>query len=113
MGLLSRQAIARKLESGDVQITPSPDEQDYDSDSVDVHLGDKVYEWIAPPQGATIAIALWKKPPEEFSYKKFSATYLREVPPDKFGIVTLRPHTFYLADLRQHTKLPPDIAMHV
>jgi dCTP deaminase len=32
---------------------------------------------------------------------------------DPDGIVTLRPGTFYLADLRQYTKLPPDIAMHI
>src|SRR5262245_12077284 len=113
MGILSRQAIAKKIESSEIKIVPVPKDEDYDSDAVDVHLGDKVYEWVPPPTGSTLSISLWKKPPEEFSYKQFANHYLREVPPDNFGIVTLRPHTFYLADLRQHTTLPPDIAMHV
>ncbi len=113
MGILSRQAIARRLEVGDIIINPPPQEEDYDSDAVDVHLGDHIYEWKTPPKGATISISLWKQPPDDFSYKQFSRQYLCEVPPDNFGIITLRPHTFYLADLRQHTTLPPDIAMHV
>jgi len=114
MGILSRQAIARRLSREEIKIDPTPREEDYDSDAVDVHLGAKVYEWVTPPSGATISISLWKSPPQQpFSYKQFSQEYLREVPPDNFGIVTLRPHTFYLADLRQHTELPPDVAMHV
>jgi dCTP deaminase len=113
MALLSRRAIARKLTAGEIQISPSPSDEDYDSDAVDVHLGDNVYEWVPPPSGATLSISLWAAPPNAFSYKQFSAHYLRKVPPDNFGIVTLRPHTFYLADLRQHTVLPTDIAMHV
>jgi dCTP deaminase len=113
MGILSRQAIARKLESQEICIDPPPQEEDYDSDAVDVHLGDHVYEWVSPPTGSTLSISLWKKPPDEFSYKAFSNAYLKEVPPDNAGIITLRPHTFYLADLKQHTALPADIAMHI
>ena len=113
MGILSRQAIARRIEALEIKITPPPRDEDYDSDAVDVHLGDGVYEWGTLPAGATMSLSLWKKSPEEFSYKKFSRECLKVVPPDNFGIITLRPHTFYLADLRQHTALPPDIAMHV
>src|ERR1044071_9331106 len=113
MGILSRDAIARRLASGEIKIDPPPKDEDYDSDAVDVHLGSHVYEWVVPPSGAAISISLWKKPPDNFSFKEFARHYLREVPPDNFGIVTLRPQTFYLADLRQHTELPHDIAMHV
>lgn len=113
MGILSRQAIAKRLESREIVIDPQPRDEDYDSDAVDVHLGNHVYEWVPPPSGATLSISLWKKPPDEFRYKAFADHYLREVPPDNFGIITLRPETFYLADLQQHTSLPPDIAMHV
>lgn len=113
MGLLSRQAISRRIEAGEIKIEPQPKPEDFDSDSVDVHLGDKVYEWASAPTAATISIALWKKPPDEFSYKAFSRAYLRDVPPDNAGIITLRPHVFYLADLRQATTLPPDVAMHI
>lgn len=113
MGILSRQAIARRLENGEIRIDPAPKDEDYDSDAVDVHLGDKVYEWVTPPAGTTLSISLWRKTPDEFRYTAFAEQYLKDVPPDNFGIVTLRPHAFYLADLRQHTVLPPDIAMHV
>jgi dCTP deaminase len=113
MGILSRQAIRSRLHSGELKIEPPPRDEDYDSDAVDVHLGDHVYEWVTPPIGSTLSISLWKKPPNDFRYKAFADHYLREVPPDNAGIVTLRPHTFYLADLQQHTSLPHDVAMHV
>jgi dCTP deaminase len=113
MGILSKQAIERRLNSGEIKIVPAPKDEDYDSDAVDVHLGDKVYEWATLPSGATISIPLWKRPPDQFSYTAFANATLKEVPPDNAGIITLRPHTFYLADLQQHTTLPPDIAMHV
>lgn len=113
MGILSRQAIIRRQETGELIISPAPKDVDYDSDSVDVHLGAKVYEWIQPPHGATLSLALWRQDPDRFSYKSFSNEYLKEVQPDNAGIVTLRPHSFYLADLHEHTTLPTDLAMHV
>jgi len=113
MGILSRQAIENRIQRAELVITPRPGIEDYDSDAVDVHLGEHVYKWADCPPGAALSISLWREPPEDFSYKRFAADYLKKVPADDAGIITLRPHTFYLADLRQHTQLPPDIAMHV
>ncbi|MEX2140785.1 MAG: dCTP deaminase [Pirellulales bacterium] len=113
MGILSKQAIERRLKSGELKISPAPKEENYDSDAVDVHLGENVYEWTSLSPGTTISISLWKNPPNEFSYKAFSKSHLKDVLPDNAGIITLRPHTFYLADLQQHTTLPVDVAMHV
>ena len=39
--------------------------------------------------------------------------WLKEVKPDEDGIITMRPGRFYLADLKQYTKLPRDLAMHI
>lgn len=111
MGILSRQAIQQRLSSGLIKIDPTPSEEDFDSDSVDVHLGDRVYEWMASPSASTISISLWQQPPDDFSYRDFARQFLVNVPPDNADIITLRPKTFYLADLRQHTTLPHDIAM--
>ena len=102
MGILSRQAIKRRLSTGEIKIAPPPKEEDYDSDAVDVHLGDKVYEWVKSPTGTTMTISLWKSPPDEFRFLDFSREFLRDVPLDNAGIITLRPQTFYLADLRQY-----------
>lgn len=113
MGILSRQAIASRLEAGQISIVPAPAEEDYDSDAVNVHLGDNVYEWVPAPAGSVVSVALWKPPPGDFRYSEFSTRFLRDVPPDNAGIITLRPHSFYLADLREHTSLPADVAMHV
>jgi dCTP deaminase len=113
MGILSRQAIVRRQEAKELIITPVPNDVDYDSDAVDVHLSGKIYEWVQPPAGTTLSIALWRRDAEKFSYKAFSNEYLRQVKPDNAGIITLRPQSFYLADLQQHTTLPPDLAMHV
>jgi dCTP deaminase len=113
MAILSRQAIEKRLASGEISITPAPREEDFDSDAVDVHLGDKVYEWAKQPGGATLTVSLWKKTPDEFRFRTFAETYLKEVPLDNCGLITLRPKTFYLADLREHTALPPNIAMHI
>ncbi|HVA48412.1 MAG TPA: hypothetical protein VNH11_18755 [Pirellulales bacterium] len=69
MGILSRQAIERRLKSGEIKIDPMPSQEDFDSDSVDVHLGDVVYAWRKPPTGSTISVALWKPPPDQFELK--------------------------------------------
>jgi dCTP deaminase len=113
MGLLSRQAIQKRIEAGDLKITPTPKLEDYDSDAVDVHLGETVYEWTRPVAGTATSISLWEKGANKFVYNDFSKAHLKPVPPDNYGIITLRPHTFYLADLEQHTKLPMDLAMHI
>ncbi len=113
MAILSRQAIADCLATGRLQIEPSPREEDFDSDAVDVHLGETVYEWVPPARGTIVTIALWRKSPDDFRFSTFAKDCLRQVPPDNAGIVTLRPHCFYLADLQQFTALPPDLAMHV
>ncbi len=113
MGLLSKQAIQNRLNDGSLTLEPAPGENDFDSDAVNVHLGDHIYEWAAAPSGSTVSIALWREPPSEFRYTNFAKEYLRRVPFDNTGVVTLRPHTFYLADLREHTRLPSDVAMHV
>lgn len=111
MGLLSQQAIKARLECGELKIAPPPTDTDYDSDAVDVHMGDVIYEWDHQPEAAALTVSPWKR--EKFSYKKFSSKHLIKVPFDNAGIVTLRPHTFYLADVRELTHLPPDLAMHI
>ncbi len=117
MSILSQIVIKKLLSDGSLEIKPPPKDEDFDSDAVEVHLGGKIYEWARQPGGSTLTISLWKKASQssgdDFSYNEFAKQHLKEVPPDNAGIVTLRPHTFYLADLKQFTKLPHDVAMHV
>jgi dCTP deaminase len=79
-----------------------------------VHLGKTIYKWRRPEGGATFTIPLWRSNAVDggFRYKDF-AKNLVEVAPDTDGIITIRPNTFYLADLLQFTSLPPDLAMHI
>jgi dCTP deaminase len=117
MPILSKTAIKQLLQSGDLVIEPLPKEEHYDSDAVEVHLSDKVYVWEKPQGGATLTVPLWTAldpfPVEPFHYKRFADKHLKQVPLDPDGILTMRPHTFYLADVKQWTKLPPDVAMHI
>ena len=115
MPLLSAQAIKDEIGAGRLVIDPTPAAADYDSDSVDVHLGDAVYVWKSPAGQATLTIPLWRSLESKapFVYKDFARENLKKVDPDPDGIITLRPRTFYLADLKQYTKLPTDIAMHI
>ena len=114
MTLLSEVAIRKRLERGDLVIDPAPRPEHFDSDSVEVHLGDSVYTWKAPAGGAVLSVPFWKRKEEGgFSYRLFAKEHLVRVEPDPDGIVTMRPRTFYLADLRQRTELPNDLAMHV
>src|SRR6266536_4081564 len=108
MGLLSDIAIKQALESGALRIDPPPKPEHFDSDSVDVHLGDKIYTWMKPAGGAEFTIPLWKAKtdPGSFDYLKFANDYLVRVQPDVNGIVIMHPHTYYVADLLQWTKLP-------
>lgn len=117
MGILSQRAIKKLLEGGSLEIQPLPKEDHFDSDAVEVHLGDTIWEWTRQPGGSTLALSLWKTSHQNdsdyFNYNDFAKQHLKPVPPDNTGIVALRPHTFYLADLKQYTKLPPDVAMHI
>jgi dCTP deaminase len=115
MALLSAPAIQAELQSRRLVIDPMPGTLDYSSDAVDVHLGNTLYVWRSPAGKATLTIPLWRRLKNEgpFVYREFASENLMKVEPDPDGIVTLRPGTFYLADLRQYTKLPPDIAMHI
>ena len=115
MGLLSANAIKAALASGEIKIDPPPKEEQFDADAVDVHLGNTIYKWRSLEGGATITIPLWrpKGTVGAFSHKEFAKQHCPIVPPDADGIVTLRPQTFYLADLHEHTTLSPSIAMHI
>jgi hypothetical protein len=62
MGLLSARAIKQALGAGELVIDPPPEEEHFDSDSIDVHLGDSIYKWRALEGGAAITIPLWKGP---------------------------------------------------
>lgn len=116
MGLLSANAIKAALASREIIIDPPPTEEQFDSDSVDVHLGNTIYKWKGLDGGAKITIPLWRSAAGgagAFSYREFANQNSIVVPPDADGIVTLRPQTFYLADLHEHTTLGPNIAMHI
>ena len=58
MGVLSRQAILRRQQANELIISPTPKDVDYDTDAVDVHLREKVYEWVQPPSDATLSLAM-------------------------------------------------------
>jgi dCTP deaminase len=109
MALLSKKAILAALDSGSLQIDPRPLDTAYGTDSVDAHLGDAVYHWKRGQGGATTAIRVGAA----FDYKTFARANLEKVPQDPDGVITFRPGTFYLADLLEYTRLPPDLAMHV
>jgi dCTP deaminase len=115
MSLLSDAAIKAALKSGAIGITPPPNPEDFDTDSIDVHLGESIYFWRTPAGGADYTIPLWKAKvdPGHFDYIQFANENLTPVQPDRFGIFTMRPQTYYLADVLEKTKLPLDVAMHI
>jgi len=113
MGILSERAIKRHLEDGTLKIDPPPEPADFDTDSIEIHLGDTIYEWSPQPAAVRMTISLWQTDSEKFVYNRLAEAHLKTVPPDNAGVITLRPRSFYLADLRQHTTLPHDVAMHI
>ena len=115
MGLLSEKAIRAALARGALKIDPPPGDEHFDSDSVAVHVGERIYTWKQPAGGATLTVPLWRSGAANnpFDMKSFAAEHLAVVPPDPDGLVTIRPHTFYLADLMQYIALPADLAVHI
>lgn len=109
MGLLSRSAIRRRLAEGSLTIDPPPSLDDFGSDSVDVHLGHEFVEWKRR-KGATLTVSTWDA---AFNYLDHAEGESEPMHLDGSGVVTLRPHSFCLAQLRQYTKLPNDLAMHI
>ena len=56
--ILSAKAIQAEIALGRLRVDPTPDVTTrYDTDSVNVHMGDSLYEWRPHPQGMSRACA--------------------------------------------------------
>jgi dCTP deaminase len=107
--ILSAAAIQQEIASGRLSVDPQPPIPDgYDTDSVNVHMGDTLYEWKQRPSGSATSLRLGS-----FKYPTFENDALIEVAPDNDGIITMRPGKFYQADLREYISLPDDICAHI
>jgi dCTP deaminase len=108
--ILSAAAIQQEIASGRLSIDPLPVVPGgYDTDSVNVHMGDTLYEWKRPAvEGSATSLRLGT-----FKYRTLESHELIEVIPDSDDIITMRPRKFYQADLQEYLALPPDICAHI
>lgn len=107
--ILSAKAIKEEIRKGRLRIEPAPDPvKGFDSDSINVHMGNKLYEWRPKPSGMTTALRLGA-----FQYRDLEKDSLITLTPDADGIITMRPERFYQADLLEYIWLPSDICAHI
>lgn len=93
--ILSDADIKRAINEQKIIIEPPPLEDQFDSSSLDLRLGDEFKEWnqeLVKKQGAAIHIDF-----SDFSFKASSASFLRDLPKESDGSVLIKPQAFVLA----------------
>jgi len=106
--ILSALAIQDEIASGRLSVDPAPTAESYDSDSINVHMGDALYEWKHGSTGVTHSLRLGA-----FKYKELERDALITLTPDADGIIVMRPGKFYQADLAERIALPPGLCAHI
>jgi dCTP deaminase len=107
--ILSAKAIQAEIALGRLRVDPTPDvTTGYDTDSVNVHMGDRLYEWRPRPQGMVTSLRLGG-----FKYRELERYALIELSPDGDGVITMRPGKFYQADLLEYLSLPENVCAHI
>ena len=101
--ILSNADICKILEDGLFIIDPLPEEDQIDTSSIDLRIGEPIWVWDPKLSGQSERVSI---DTENFDFKKFSERYLIQVPPEPSGKYSIRPQTFYLAPTFEKVKFP-------
>ena len=92
--ILSNGDIRKALKDGLLIIDPLPEENQIDTSSIDLRIGEPIWVWDPKLSGQNERVSI---DTENFDFKKFSERYLIQIPPEPSGKYSIRPETFYLA----------------
>ena len=99
--ILSNADIRKVLKEGLVTVDPLPGEEQIDTSSIDLRIGEPVWMWDPELKDARISVDI-----DSLDFKEFSDKNLVEVSKEDSGKYSIRPQTFYLAPTFEKIKLP-------
>ncbi|NIP99115.1 MAG: dCTP deaminase [Nitrospinaceae bacterium] len=102
--ILSGEDIHKALTEGRMIIEPVPGEDQIDTTSVDLHLGEPL--WIWNPELTGGGNANLKINIEEYDYREFSKQYQVEVPKEPGGRYLIQPNRVYLGSTHEKVRFP-------
>jgi dCTP deaminase len=100
--ILSNEGIKRALQSGDLEITPVPNEDQYTTSAVDLFLGSQFHGWnesILDVQGAKIELNLARQ-----DYQKTARAYLKNLDLERDGAFVCPPYRVVPSHVLAHTR---------
>jgi dCTP deaminase len=102
--ILSDVDIKKALKGKHLIISPSPQETDIDTTTIDLKIGDRFLRWddeLVGQAGVKVTLDL-----DHFKYKNFSGPYLKDVKAEPNGQFRIDPGIFYLAPTHETVTLP-------
>lgn len=110
--ILSDGEIKAALAAGQIVIDPRPNENDYTTSAVDLHLGDQLFELLTPdelaqqePTGVERSMVV---DVSRISIQLLTQRYAREVPRQADGSFLLEPGRFVLGNTKERVELPKE-----
>ena len=85
--ILSNADIRKVLEEGLVTVDPLPGEEQIDTSSIDLRIGEPVWMWDPELKDAKISVDI-----DSFDFKEISERYLVEVSKEDSGKYSIRPY---------------------
>lgn len=99
--ILSDTVIKEALKLGQIEITPEPEEDQFDTSSLDLRLGLPFTRYIPPIPGVRTVVD-----PGNSSYQEFADRYLEEVPLSDDGSIIVKPKDFIIGVTKELIHLP-------
>ncbi|MFQ5451241.1 MAG: dCTP deaminase [Nitrospinaceae bacterium] len=102
--ILSGSDIRKVLRDGLLIIDPLPEEDQIDTTSVDLRMGEPLWMWspeLIRRNGPGLRVDV-----DRFNFKELSERYMVETPKEESGKYLIKPQTVYLASTFEKVELP-------
>ena len=100
--ILSNADIRRMLKEGRLVLDPLPEEDQIDTTSIDLRVGDSLWVW----DEERIRRESFRVEVDRMNFGELSEKYLVEVQKEVSGRYDIQPHTVYLASTHEKVMLP-------
>jgi dCTP deaminase len=104
--VLTDTEIKKALEAGRLKIDPPPQEGQWDTTSVDLHLGSQFHKWSLADHEEAVGEPLVVRV-DKYTFTKLARRFLTEVKPDPDGCIVLGRGDFYLAVTEEKVEFCP------
>lgn len=102
--ILSDVDIETALKEGNLIIEPRPREEQIDSTTVDLRIGEPFYRWnpgLVNQRGVRVSVDI-----DNFDFHALANSYLQEIKKNRSGKYVIEPEVFYLAPTYEKIGLP-------